>query len=73
MNHLLFRSLSGDIHRRFIPPTQRTEFSSDFRLPESEKKIVAVRLLMFVLILAVGAAACLGTILALFAWTGASL
>ena len=73
MNHLLFRSLGGDIDRRFIPPTHRTEFSSDFRLPEGKKKIVAVRPLMFVLTLAVGATACLGTILALFTWTGASL
>jgi hypothetical protein len=73
MNHLLVRSFGGDIDRQFISPTQGTEFSSDFRQPESEKKIVAGRLLMFVLTLAVGAVACLGTILALFAWTGASL
>ena len=73
MNHLLFRLLGGDTNRLFIPQTHGTEFSSDSRLPESNKKITAGRPLMFVLMLAVGAAACLGTILALFAWTGATL
>jgi hypothetical protein len=72
MNQLLFGSLGDDIGRRFLPPTHGTESSSDFRLPEG-KKIVAVRPLMFVLTLAVGVGACLGTILALFTWTAASL
>jgi hypothetical protein len=72
MNQSLFRSLGDDIERRLLPPTEGTESSSDFRLPEG-KKIVAVRPLMFVLTLAVGVGGCLGTILALFAWTAASL
>jgi hypothetical protein len=68
MNYLLFR-LFGGSNRLFIPRIYGTGSSSDSRLPGPEKK----RLLMFVLILATGAVACLGTILALFAWSGASL
>lgn len=73
MNHLLFRSLGGASNGRFIPQTPGTRFSSDSRLPGREKEIADVRPLMFVLMLAVGAAACVATILALFAWTGAGL
>ena len=72
MNQLIVRSLGGVSNRRprrrLIPPTHGTAFPSDSR-SEIEKKIVVGRLLM----LAVGAVACFGTILALFAWTGANL
>jgi hypothetical protein len=67
MNYLLFR-LFGGSNRPFIQ-ISGTGSSSDSRLPGHKKK----RLLMFVLILASGAVACLGTILALFAWTSTSL
>ena len=66
MNYLLFRLFGGS---RFIPQIYGAGPSSDSRLPGHKKK----RLLMFVLILATGAVACLGTILTLFAWSGASL
>jgi hypothetical protein len=68
MDYLLFR-LFGGSNRRFIPQIYGTGSSSDSRLPGREQK----RLLMFVLMLSTGAVACLGTILALFAWTHASL
>jgi hypothetical protein len=82
MRRSFFSPAPADARRRTVPLAQSKRVSGTFELPSDvhracrllEREGSALNpVLVFTLQVAVGVAACVGTILALFAWTAAGL